>query len=189
MAAHDVLNNYGFIEYQPAQQAWCSVSNVPSSLITSIPSTLRMLLLPTGQVLVINYDPMHKTSVGSYIYTPLQAINSQWRPTISTLSSTTITRGKTYKIFGTQFNGLSQATMFGDDYQAATNYPLVRITNNTSHHVFYARTHNHSTMAVATGSTTVSTYFDVPSNMETGSSSLVVVANGIPSNPFTINVQ
>jgi hypothetical protein len=189
MSAHDWLNGYGFIEYRPVQKSWCSISNVPSPLLTSLTSDLRMLLLPTGQVLVIDYDPIHNTSVGSYIYTPLQTINNSWRPTISAISGTTIVRGKTYVISGTQFNGLSQATMFGDDYQAATNYPLVRITNNSTQHVFYAKTHNHSTMAVATGSASVSTKFDVPANMETGPSSLVVVANGIPSTSFPITVQ
>ena len=49
-------------------------------------------------------------------------------------------------------------------FRFATNYPLVRITNNSTHHVFYARTHDHSTMGVATGSATVSTNFDVPAD-------------------------
>jgi hypothetical protein len=44
-------------------------------------------------------------------------------------------------------------------------------------------------MGVATGNTPVSTNFDVPSSMETGASSLVVVANGIPSNPVSVTVQ
>jgi len=39
--------------------------------------------------------------------------------------------------------------MFGDEGQSATNYPLVRITNLRTHHVFYSRTHDHSSMAVA----------------------------------------
>jgi hypothetical protein len=63
----------------------------------------------------------------------------------------------------------------------ATSYPLVRITNLATKHVFYARTHNFSTMGIATGSTIVSASFDVPATAEAGSSSLVVVANGIPS--------
>jgi len=67
------------------------------------------------------------------------------------------------KISGTQFNGLSQAAAFGDEVETATNYPLVRITNNSTGHVFYTRTHDHSTMGVATGNTPVSTNFDVPS--------------------------
>jgi hypothetical protein len=55
--------------------------------------------------------------------------------------------------------------------------------------VFYARTHDHSTMGVATGHKTVSTNFDVPSGTETGASTLVVIANGIPSAPVSITVN
>jgi len=78
---------------------------------------------------------------------------------------------------------------FGDEFQNATNYPLVRITNRATGHVTYARTHDHSSMGVATGATIVSTYFDVPARMDTGSSVLEVVANGIASVPVTVTVQ
>ncbi len=139
-----------------------------------------LLVLPTGQVLTIGYEMA--------IYTPAGQPQSSWAPTISSVP-TTLTRGSTYQVTGTQFNGLSQAESFGDEYQNATNYPLVRIVNNSSGHVFYARTHGHSTMAVATGSTPVSTNFDVPASMETGASSLVVVANGIASNPASVTVK
>jgi hypothetical protein len=100
-----------------------------------------------------------------------------------------VTRGSTYKISGTQFNGLSQGAMYNDDFQDATNYPLVRLTNQATGHVFYARTHNHSSMGVATGSRVVSTRFDVPAAAETGTTTLEVVANGIPSTPVTVTVQ
>ena len=73
--------------------------------------------------------------------------------------------------------------------QAAQNYPLVRIVNRRTHHVFYARTHDHSTMGVATGDQTVWTNFDVPATTETGGSTLVVVANGIPSEPVEVEVR
>jgi hypothetical protein len=53
----------------------------------------------------------------------------------------------------------------------------------------YTRTHDHSTMAVATGSKTVSTNFDVPSSLETAASTLEVVANGIPSAAVSVTVQ
>jgi hypothetical protein len=98
-------------------------------------------------------------------------------------------RGSTYRISGQQFNGLSQAASFGDEFETATNYPLVRITNNATGHVVYARTHGHSTMGVATGQTRVSTNFDVPAAAETGGSSLEVVANGIASQPVAITVN
>ena len=71
----------------------------------------------------------------------------------------------------------------------ATNYPLVRMTNKATGHVVYARTHAHSSMGVATGSTLVSTLFDVPSATEPGASSLVVVANGIASMPVDVTVN
>ena len=55
--------------------------------------------------------------------------------------------------------------------------------------MFYARTHDHSTMGVATGTATVSTNFDVPGLIETGASTLQVVANGIPSAAVAITVE
>ncbi len=60
----------------------------------------------------------------------------------------------------------ADAAAVNDELNAATNYPLVRITNTASGHVVYARTHNHSSMGVATGSAIVSTQFDVPAGTE-----------------------
>jgi len=137
-----------------------------------------LMVLPTGEVLI----------AGQAVYRSTGTYQAAWAPTISDAPSS-VTRGSTYQIFGTQFNGLSQANAFGDEYETATNYPLVRITNNATGHVFYARTHDHSTMGVATGNATVSTFFDVPGGMETGASSLVVVANGIPSQPISVTVN
>ncbi len=139
-----------------------------------------LMVLPTGQILVTGNSAAVYNSAGTY--------QSSWQPAI-TSCPTTVTRGSTYSISGTQFNGLSQANHFGDEYETATNYPLVRITNNATGHVFYARTHGHSTMGVATGSAIVSTNFDVSAATETGASTLAVVANGIPSAPFSITVQ
>jgi hypothetical protein len=138
-----------------------------------------LTVLPNGQIL----------AGGTEVYNSSGSYKSAWQPTISTFPSS-VKRGSTYQISGTQFNGLSQAGGgMGDEYQSSTNYPLVQITNNSSGHVFYARTHDHSTMGVATGSATVSTNFDVPSGMETGASSLVVIANGIPSSSVSVTVK
>lgn len=146
---------------------------------TTVPSTPgSLMMLPTGQVLV----------GGTEVYNPAGTYQAKWEPTVTSVPSA-VTRGSTYKITGTQFNGLSQAASFGDEYQTATNYPLVRITNNSTGHVFYAKTHDHSTMGVATGSKSVYTFFDVPATMETGASMLEVVANGIPSAPVSITVN
>lgn len=139
-----------------------------------------LLVLPTGEVIVGASTVELYTSSGTYL--------PSWAPAIGNYP-TTVVRGSTYKISGRQFNGLSQAAAFGDEFETATNYPLVRITNKSTAHVFYARTHNHSSMGVATGKAIVSTMFDVPAGMETGSSMLEVVANGIPSKPVTITVN
>jgi hypothetical protein len=139
-----------------------------------------VLPLPNGQALV--------TGGITSIYSGNGSPNPAWAPAIANAPAT-VTRGSAYAISGTQFNGLSQAAAFGDELSAATNYPLVRITNTASGHVIYARTHGHSSMGVATGSTIVSTFFDLPMSAEAGASSLVVVANGIASTPVATTVN
>jgi hypothetical protein len=141
----------------------------------------RMLVLPSGQILSTD------GSQDAEIYSSIGAFNPAWRPSITSVSSS-LSVGQAYTITGTQFNGLSQGAAYGDDAQSATNYPLVRIINNATGHVFYARTFNHSTMAVATGSQAVSTFFTVPSGIEHGASTIQVVANGIPSAPVNVTV-
>jgi hypothetical protein len=142
----------------------------------------HLLVLPTGQIMFTDFT----TDVE--VFTPAGTYNPSWAPTISS-APTSLTRGKTYTVAGTQFNGFSQGAAYGDDVQDATNYPLVRLVNAATGHVFYCRTHNHSTMAVATGTKKVSTSFDVPANAETGQSQLFVVANGIPSSPYWVKVR
>jgi hypothetical protein len=139
-----------------------------------------LMMLPTGEV-IVGSSPVQ-------VYTSSGKASASWAPKITKFPAS-VTRGSTYKISGQQFNGLSQAAAFGDEDETATNYPLVRITNQATGHVFYAKTHDHSTMGVATGKATVSTNFDVPAGMETGASSLVVVANGIPSKAVSITVN
>jgi hypothetical protein len=136
------------------------------------------MVLPTGEILI----------GGQAVYASPGNPNPSWAPAITNCPST-ITHGTSFQIGGTQFNGLSQANSFGDELQTFTNYPLVRITNNATSHVTYARTHDHSSMGVATGSLTVTTQVDVPSGIETGASSLVVVANGIASAPVNVTVN
>lgn len=146
----------------------------------------RMLITPEGSILLTHVD-----STGMWFYNGIGGSDSPdtWRPTICTgCYPTTVTVGDTYKISGTQFNGLSQGADFGDDAQSATNYPLVRIRNNKSGDYFYARTHNFSS-GVDTGTKIVSTEFDVLAGTETGPSTLEVIANGIKSLAVDITVK
>jgi hypothetical protein len=131
-----------------------------------------LLVLPTGEVLV----------GGSYIYTPSnQNYNPSWAPHLYMGNGSILQRGKSYTIPGQRFNGMSQAAAFGDEFESSTNYPLVRITMQGTHHVFYCRTHDHSTMGVQTGNNLTATHVDIPATMETGAATFEVVANGIPS--------
>ena len=142
---------------------------------------INLLVLPTGEVLETD------GTKDIEIYTPSDTThNSSWEPVINTAPST-VNRGQSYTITGVRFNGMSQASMYGDEGQDATNYPLVRIRNLATNHVFYCRTHDHSSMAVASNDV-VSTHFDVPATAETGPSKLEVVANGIASVPVPVFV-
>jgi hypothetical protein len=141
----------------------------------------HFLELPTGQLLFSDL------STDVEVFTPKGIAKHGWAPTVTT-APTTISGGQSYVVKGTQFNGFSEGSAYGDDFQDATNYPLVRITNTASKHVVYARTHGF-TAGVATGAKAVSTSFDVPTGIETGASTLQVVANGIPSGPVSVTVQ
>ena len=146
-----------------------------------------MLLLPTGQILFTD-----DISTDIELYTPtITSEDRQFQQKIApkiVFTPLEIAPGGSYQIQGFLFNGVTLGAVYGDDVQAATNYPLVRITNLTTSHVFYSRTHDHSSMAVASPAL-VSTHFDVPSDQERGPSLLQVVANGIASEPAFVIVR
>ena len=142
---------------------------------------VRLLMLPTGQVLETD------GSDDVEVFTPGVLPDRSLAPTITSVS-TTLTHGTTYTITGTLFNGVSQTNAYGDDVQQATNYPLVRIRNDASGRIFFARTHDHSFMGVASMQS-VTTMFDVPANIELGASTIEVIANGIRSKPVQVTVN
>jgi hypothetical protein len=145
----------------------------------------RQLVLPTGQVLWLAADGR---TIDVELYTSTGLPQAAWAPTITSVPRT-LRRGSSYQISGTQFNGLSCGSDYGDDATMASNYPLVRITNTATGHVIYARTHDHSTMGIATGSAIVSTTFDVPATAEAGENTISVVANGIASRARRVRLR
>jgi hypothetical protein len=144
----------------------------------------RLLLLPNGDILFCKQDDSSFYAYHSDAATP----KDSYRPVIQ-VCPTSIQSGTTIQISGMQFNGLSQAVGYGDDCTTATNYPLARIVNNQTNHVRYCRTHDHTSMGVATGSAVITTNVDIPADIELGDSMLYVVANGIPSQPFPVTVS
>jgi hypothetical protein len=175
-------------EFDYATNKLTATATQPTNVSSNPSWRGRMLLLPTGEVLFTMQD----NAGGAQVYTAGGSPQDAWRPAITSTVPAHIAPGVTYSIGGTLFNGFSEGAKYGDDQQMATNYPLVRIKNTASGHVFYARTHDHSRMGLEpVGSTeVVTTKFDTPTagNVENGPSTLVVVVNGIASTPASINV-
>ena len=150
--------------------------------------SISLLVLPTGQILSVD------GSLDVEIYTPdgvdeygEREHDSESEPVITEVPRL-LSAGKSYRLEGIRLNGMSQGSAFGDELQDATNYPLVRFINLRTNHVFYGRTHDHSSMAVASDRVS-STHFEIPANMEPGLSRLEVVANGIASRPAIVYVK
>lgn len=154
--------------------------NYPTGVITQaidwgdISGTSHIMLnLPDGKILV---------SYGAstlYVYIPDGSPVPAGKPTISSI---TANGDGSYHLTGTKLNGISQGASFGDDAQMDSNFPLVRVTDGGGN-VFYADTFNWSSTSVSTGNKLVSTEFRT--GLNPGSYSLVVVANGISSEPVT----
>lgn len=168
-------------EFNPATAQYTDVSPTWAAGNSTAPYMTRLLLLPNGDVLL--------TCQSQYaaIYRASGVAKEAWQPKI-TSAPKTLTRGKQYQIKGLRFNGLSQAVSYGDDASMATNYPLFRITygNGTT---AYARTHDHSTMSVATGSTVVWTNVTVPEQIPVGAAQASIVANGIASSAIEVTIN
>ncbi len=132
----------------------------------------NMLDLPDGTVLYSDQG-----SNQYYIYAPSGAPLVAGMPTIGNITQITC---DTFRITGTLFNGISEGAAYGDDWQMATNYPIVRLTFGS--YVYYARTFNWNRTDVQTGNLADTSFFTVPVGLQVGTYSLVVTANGISSN-------
>lgn len=141
-----------------------------------------MLMLPTGQVL---FDYRGGPS-SLELYTDGGAPNSAWAPRVTSVPSRLVA-GKAYTISGSQLNGLSEGAAFGDDYQESTNYPLVRITDDATGRVTYARSSGMTNRSIAPAATS-SASFVLPAGIPAGASKLRVIANGIASAPISVAV-
>ncbi|MDQ2814422.1 MAG: hypothetical protein M3Z75_21805 [Actinomycetota bacterium] len=169
-----------FFVYNASSSTLTQVTDVPNAPNDSSYYT-RMLDLPNGQVL------FNDGSNQMEVYTAGGTPNASWEPSISALSSTRLAPGRTYTLWGKQLAGLDQGAAYGDDVQNNTNFPLVRITNSATGVVTYARTHDWTSVSVNPG-TRSSTKFTLPQGTPAGTSTLVVVANGIASPPSTVTI-
>jgi VCBS repeat-containing protein len=142
----------------------------------------RMLVLPTGQVLIGTGE-----SGRIWAYSPSDPIPTSSRPTISGLVSTGVdatTQRETFVLTGQRLNGITEGAAYGDDAEMSTNFPVVQLTNVSTGAVVYARTFDW-TPGVATGDKQVTTKFDFPIGLPNGEYRLRVIANGIASDPVS----
>jgi hypothetical protein len=184
-AANFLNNNWGspvlFFEYDPSTNTIAQAPTPPNNATYPYPAPAdagsywsRMMLLPTGEVM------FSASSSNVQIYQPDGGPQDGWRPTITSVAPLFADQ---YLVQGTQLNGLSQANIYGDDCCPATNYPLLQLTNVGTKEVFYCRTHDFSTMGVATGPSLQSCRFTL-AGVPSGRYELRVIANGISSHPF-----
>jgi hypothetical protein len=154
----------------------------PANAASTVTYNCRFLLLPTGQVLYSD------CTSDLQIFTSSGAPSAHWRPHISQVPKI-LRHGHSYRLRGRQLNGLSQANAYGDDAQMATNYPLVRLKHTGNKKVYFCRTFDHSTMAVATGKKVVHTHLHVSHTIPVGHYELAVIANGIESKSVKVRVK
>jgi hypothetical protein len=173
---------FWFMEYDYTSNSFTQVTSVLPTLgadsVKGEPCNFsNMLQLPNGQVLF----GISEANVNQYwVYTPGSAAIAQGKPTIDAI----IPGGcPNYKLTGKLFNGISEGAGFGDDWQNATNYPIIRLTNSAGN-VYYCKTTNWNRVgAVATDSLEDTCDFSLPAGLPAGTYSLVVTANGFASNP------
>jgi hypothetical protein len=165
-----------FFEFDPSDDSLHKV-NSPANAF-GVQYEGRLLLLPTGEVLC-----SFQKSARMFVYRSYGKPLDHARPIIHEVQPAIAVAGATLTIRGEQFNGLSQGVAAIDDITAATNYPLVRLRDRNSGRIRYCRTHDHSSMGVATGNASVTTQVDVPTDVSAGDYDLFVVANGVSSDP------
>jgi hypothetical protein len=171
------LSPTAFFEFNYLTNSFTQVTAPGGGNTLNIPCfETNMLDLPDGTVL---YASQYTSQY--YVYKPSGLQLAAGQPTIGTIAQMDC---DTFRITGTLFNGISEGAAYGDDWQMATNYPVIRLTNGTK--VYYARTYNwNRTGVVQTGSATDTTMFSISSTLPYGTYSLVVTANGISSNPVS----
>ena len=175
------LSGCQFVEYDPKTTKLSNTAN-PTNCPNDASYDGHLMILPTGQIMFTDFTGVVE------VYTPASGTVAGVAPTINALSGSIGSPSSNNELSGAQLNGLSGNNAYGDDYQGTTNYPLVTLVPaNSPNTVYYATTHNESTHSIAPG-TSVTTEFDVPAGLPTGSYNLSVITNGIPSNSIVVDV-
>jgi hypothetical protein len=168
-----------FLEYDYISNTFTQVSSPSTQVTGAAPYYTKFLQLPNGTVLFNDGSPQ------LYCYTPDGTPVTNGVPVISSILQNA---DGSFHLTGFGLNGISAGAAYGDDAQMDSNFPIVRMTNNSTGNVYYGRTYNWTSTGVMTSNTLVSTEFVTPTNFPAGTYSLVAVANGNPSAPVPFTV-
>jgi hypothetical protein len=190
----------------PAGTKWYELSGTTFTQVGGTTSDAQLasyqnflLVLPTGEILHTQIQSAPGNELE--LYTPAAGVAPNAVPEIlgepqligtgdeaPTAPVPTIYKGRSYTMPIARMNGLWLGATYGDDAQAATNFPIVRVTASGSGHVWYCRTYDATDRSTSPDEQGTAT-FDLPATIEGGTAEIAVVANGIPSAPFTVNIK
>lgn len=162
------------------QKTSCPTNATAGSFFNAATFNLSMLDLPDGTVLLSFWGD---TTGQLYVYQPGGTPVASGKPTIDSIGWN---KDGSLRLTGKLFNGISEGSTFGDDAQEASNYPIVALKDSLGN-VTYARTFNWSSTSVMTGGRLMTTEVTLPASVYDvpATYSLVVIANGISSDPVT----
>ena len=169
-----------FAEYDPSNNSFALTVDNPDC--PNNPAyTGHQMILPTGQIAEVDF------STQLYLYNPAPGVVGGVAPFIIPSKNAYLGGSKNNILYGLQMNGLSENNAYGDDYQAATNYPLIRFTDGSGN-VWYGYTHDDSNHSIAPNNLSY-TEFDLNPAMPPGTYTMEVVTNGIGSNKVIVKIR
>jgi hypothetical protein len=169
------------VEYDPTSSTLANTTN-PQRCPADSSYVGHLMIVPTGQIMFTDFRNRVE------LYTPAPGVVAAAVPTILGASTNLKSGSVNNVLYGKQLNGLTENNGYGDDYQASTNYPLVKLVSTSTNMVYWATTHDESTHSIAPG-TIMYTKFDIPATVPAGTYKLISVANGISSNAIVVSVN
>ena len=165
-----------FYIFDYTKNTFKQISTPAGAVSSNIPCYVTMMLdLPDGSVMFGYQD-----SSNYYVFKPTGSLPAAAKPVIGQVNKKST---GVYQITGTLFNGISEGACYGDDWQMATNYPIVRLRDNSNGNIYYCTTSNWNSTGVRRIGLKDTAQFTLPAGLAVKQYDLFVVVNGIPSLP------
>src|SRR5216684_941875 len=187
-------NNHPQAEkYVPSSNTWVSAGTVPADLVQA--SSIEIgptLVLPDGTAFCVGATgttdiytpPANPSQPGTWTQGPTFPADGTGQPReAKDTPGVLLPNGRVLVTVGPGVDGFNVGATFYE-YN-----PIGKIRSDVDGKEYYCRTFDHSTMGIATGNAIVSTHFKVPFNVPHGKADLVVIANGIASEPIDVRIR